>query len=1005
LSQSGNFDLTAIIIPVLTLTTNGPTIVSPDGTGNIDILGGANITTAGTPNTVTVNLTGTTQFSLQLGNAAGSLTSLGVAANGELPIGSVGANPVLATLTGGIGVDITNAAGAITIDAPGVDQDQILYVGKHGNDANDGLTINKAFLTFTVALAAAAAFDVIWCFDDGLYTEDLTGVIDVDIYAPNATLIGVHTITTGNTWTFGKILALTATTGITMNTATEWASVNVGLFESEGTGICAVCLDGQFDINVDKVAIANGSFIGPTTDASVYVTFGDIVNQDGVGTVFSGISPCTIYANGSSIQESATGTCTVFSTTGAGISYISVTCSVVKATSLSNIIAASVVHLDAADMRGTLTETGAGNVIVGGATRIDGVPIGAVTASTGKFTTLQATALGLGVVQTDATGVFSSSDGTDGQLLIAATGAGAPVWADLISTDETIEITAGANTLDIEAGVGLITDTGFFLWDGAGPYFDDTVLGDFTVTQSGDGYINSSLVSWTAPQTVTGMTAGNSYIIYIDNTGTLQKTTTYSQAMFQNNIVLFECLRDSTAGTNNQVTVKENHPYNFQPSVSYWAHEAIGVIIENHNNGANITINGTQKIQINGADELSDHGLYTDIPDSAATAVVFNQYFTLASGKWARYLQSDTFDGAWDNAGAATALGANKYSVSRLYVSKDNLNAATPVYFSVLGDAQYNNKTAAQTAIANGAIPAISGELAFLELAQLGYIIFEESSTSIVQVIIAKQTSNSIIVIGGTNQASLVLTDTTNFDHILTIADTTVQQALETIDELTLQGDAGTCLAAAGTFTIAGGTGITTNAAVDTVTVTLDVPVLVTSGGTGIVSPTDHSILVGSGAVAMTELGVATNGQIPIGSTAADPVLANITGTGAITVTNGAGTIAIGGGGTTWSVITVNQTIVNYEGYVCNKAGVLALALPATAAVGTVFRVTGMNTDLGWSVTQAANQQIHVGDVSTTIGVGGSLASTLKRDSIECVCVVADLEWNCVDMIGNVTVT
>jgi len=92
LSQSGNFDLTAIIIPVLTLTTNGPTIVSPDGTGNIDILGGANITTAGTPNTVTVNLTGTTQFSLQLGNAAGSLTSLGVAANGELPIGSVGAN-------------------------------------------------------------------------------------------------------------------------------------------------------------------------------------------------------------------------------------------------------------------------------------------------------------------------------------------------------------------------------------------------------------------------------------------------------------------------------------------------------------------------------------------------------------------------------------------------------------------------------------------------------------------------------------------------------------------------------------------------------------------------------------------------------------------------------------------------------------------------------------------------------------------------------------------------
>ena len=82
----------------------------------------------------------------------------------------------------------------------------------------------------------------------------------------------------------------------------------------------------------------------------------------------------------------------------------------------------------------------------------------------------------------------------------------------------------------------------------------------------------------------------------------------------------------------------------------------------------------------------------------------------------------------------------------------------------------------------------------------------------------------------------------------------------------------------------------------------------------------------------------------------------------------------------------------------------LALALPGTAAVGTVFRVTGMNTDLGWSVTQGANQQIHFGDVSTTSGAGGSLASTLKRDSIECVCVIANLEWNVVSSLGNITI-
>lgn len=66
----------------------------------------------------------------------------------------------------------------------------------------------------------------------------------------------------------------------------------------------------------------------------------------------------------------------------------------------------------------------------------------------------------------------------------------------------------------------------------------------------------------------------------------------------------------------------------------------------------------------------------------------------------------------------------------------------------------------------------------------------------------------------------------------------------------------------------------------------------VPSGGTGAGTLTDHGILLGSGTDAVTPLAAATNGQLPIGSTGADPVLGNITETGnALTVTNGAGTI------------------------------------------------------------------------------------------------------------------
>ena len=69
----------------------------------------------------------------------------------------------------------------------------------------------------------------------------------------------------------------------------------------------------------------------------------------------------------------------------------------------------------------------------------------------------------------------------------------------------------------------------------------------------------------------------------------------------------------------------------------------------------------------------------------------------------------------------------------------------------------------------------------------------------------------------------------------------------------------------------------------------------VADGGTGASTLTDHGILLGSGTAAVTPLAAATNGQIPIGSTGADPVLATIGGTAnQIVVTNGAGTSTIG---------------------------------------------------------------------------------------------------------------
>jgi hypothetical protein len=90
--------------------------VVPDFANNINLFSGNNITTTGTgANTIGFSLTGTTNHCIQIGNVTGSLTSLAAATDGQIPIGSTGLDPVIATITAGTNITITNGPGSITI--------------------------------------------------------------------------------------------------------------------------------------------------------------------------------------------------------------------------------------------------------------------------------------------------------------------------------------------------------------------------------------------------------------------------------------------------------------------------------------------------------------------------------------------------------------------------------------------------------------------------------------------------------------------------------------------------------------------------------------------------------------------------------------------------------------------------------------------------------------------------------------------------------------------------
>lgn len=138
-----------------------------------------------------------------------------------------------------------------------------------------------------------------------------------------------------------------------------------------------------------------------------------------------------------------------------------------------------------------------------------------------------------------------------------------------------------------------------------------------------------------------------------------------------------------------------------------------------------------------------------------------------------------------------------------------------------------------------------------------------------------------------------------------------------------------------------------------------------------------------------------TNGQVMIGSTGGSPVpAALVAGTG-VMIANAANsiTISVTGSGMSWTeIVGTSQTMVADNGYVANNAGLVTLTLPTTAAFGTVISVCGKGAG-GWRIAQNANQSIRFGSSTTTVGVGGSLASTISANSIDILCTTANLVW------------
>ena len=155
-----------------------------------------------------------------------------------------------------------------------------------------------------------------------------------------------------------------------------------------------------------------------------------------------------------------------------------------------------------------------------------------------------------------------------------------------------------------------------------------------------------------------------------------------------------------------------------------------------------------------------------------------------------------------------------------------------------------------------------------------------------------------------------------------------------------------------------------------------------------ITNATDHGILLGSGAGAITPLGVATHGQLPIGSTGADPVLATLTGTAnQITVTNAAGsiTLSIPANLLIPTVLTIpNEGLhildTNASHDLIIKAGSdLTLDRILTITTGDAARTITLNANLTLSAYGASlMDDADASAAQTTLGISAFVKTTLN---------------------------